>query len=309
MPFYTPLRYPGGKRRLLSVVSSLIEENQLDDVVYAEPFAGGAAVALALLFEEYASTIYLNDLSRSIFAFWDSVINDTDALCSKIRSSPLNIDEWHRQRAVYDARESADFSDLGFAILFLNRTNRSGIIGGGVIGGKNQAGGWPLDARFNRNELIYRIEKIGRYRDRIRIYQMEALDFTEKILNGAPQRVFAFFDPPYIRNGKDLYLNNYCVEDHFQLSSRIQGLGQPWICTYDRAAIELGLFPHHRTIEYGLKYTTQGRYEGREVMFLSQELALPQTWLRNPSKFLLDPSNRNLRLYGTLQDNCSLSCS
>ena len=67
--------------------------------------------------------------------------------------------EWRQQREVYGRRETADLDELGFATLFLNRTNRSGIIGGGVIGGKQQHGAWGLDARFTKSDLVQRIKK------------------------------------------------------------------------------------------------------------------------------------------------------
>src|SRR5579871_5548241 len=133
MPYYTPLRYPGGKRRLAPFVMRLLAENGMKNINYAEPYAGGAAVALALLLEEYASTIHINDLSRPVYAFWNSVINETSELCRRIERVKLSMAEWRRQRAIYENRETADLSELGFAALFLNRTNRSGIIGGGVI--------------------------------------------------------------------------------------------------------------------------------------------------------------------------------
>ena len=278
MAFYTPLRYPGGKRRLLTVVTRLLQENGLTDVEYAEPYAGGAAVALSLLFEEYASVIHLNDLSKPIFALWDSVVNKTDDMCHRIDSTPVTMDEWHKQRDVYEASGSADLSDLGFATLFLNRTNRSGIIGGGVIGGKQQNGAWSLDARFNKPELIQRIRKIGRYRSRIRLHQMDALDFVNDQLSQIAGNGFAFFDPPYIENGKTLYLDDYTPARHLELAESIQRLRLPWICTYDHAAIELGLYSDCRRIEYRLPYTAQGRYHGEEVMFVSHDLVLPVEW-------------------------------
>ena len=147
MPFYTPLRYPGGKRRLAPVVKRLLEDNRLKNVDYVEPYAGGAAIALALLLEEYASTVHINDLSRPVYAFWHTVLNHTLDLCRRIECVKVTMREWHRQRAIYEERDTADLGDLGFAALFLNRTNRSGIIGGGVIGGKHQNGEWALDVR------------------------------------------------------------------------------------------------------------------------------------------------------------------
>jgi DNA adenine methylase len=162
MPFYTPLRYPGGKRRLAPVVSRLLTANKLKNIDYVEPYAGGAAVALSLLFNEFAATVHINDLSRPVFAFWHTVLNATEDLCARVASVRVSMREWERQRSVYDDRDSADLTDLGFAALFLNRTNRSGIISGGVIGGKDQTGAWKLDARFTKPELINRIKRVAR---------------------------------------------------------------------------------------------------------------------------------------------------
>lgn len=300
MPHYSPLRYPGGKRRLFSVVTRLLEENGLHSIQYAEPYAGGAAVALSLLFEEYASSIHLNDLSRPIFALWDSVINHTDDVCERIIATPVTMEAWYEQRAVYCSSETADLTDLGFATLFLNRTNRSGILSGGVIGGKQQNGPWSLDARFNKSDLTKRINKIGRYRGRIQLYQQDALDFINQKLINFPSNSFAFFDPPYIESGKDLYLNNYTLEGHRALSEAVQTLDVPWICTYDHAAVESGLYPAHRRMEYRLPYTAQGKHQGIEVMFVSHNLTLPPEWSETDGPVRVTPRSGTYRLYGTL---------
>ena len=182
MSFYTPLRYPGGKRRLLSFIGRVLEVNQLWNVQYVEPCAGGASLPLAFLFEEYASNIHMNDLSRPVFAFWHSVLNDADELCRRIERTPVTMDEWYRQRAILEKPEVANLLELGYATFFLNRTNRSGIISGGVIGGKKQAGKWKLDCRFAKDELIRRIRRISRYRNRIHLYRQDAIDFTDNCL-------------------------------------------------------------------------------------------------------------------------------
>ena len=273
--YYSPLRYPGGKRRLTNTVFAILERNGLKDIEYAEAYAGGASLGLALLFEEYARVIHINDLSRPVHAFWQTALQETDALCRRIHDVDVNMEEWRRQRAVYDDRDSADTDDLGFATLFLNRTNRSGIIGGGVIGGKSQTGAWALDARFNKPELVRRIQRIARYRDRIRLYGLDARDFTDSVVRELGSNSLTFLDPPYIERGDGLYMNTYSLSDHVEIEGVVTNLLTPWLVTYDAAAVEQGLYSQFRRIAYGLEYTAQARYRGMEFMFFSDSWNVP----------------------------------
>ena len=300
MPFYTPLRYPGGKRRLASLVMRLLAENELQDVSYYEPYAGGSAIALALLMEEYASVVHMNDLSRAVYAFWSAVLNDTNELCRRIMTVKLDMPEWQKQRNVYDQRATSDLSELGFATLFLNRTNRSGILGGGVIGGKTQTGTWHLDARFNRIELVNRIRRISRYKNRIKLYQLDAAQFTSEVVSKADRDSFAFYDPPYIENGKGLYLNDYSLEGHRALADQVALLSLPWVVTYDYSAVRHKLYSKHRRLVYGLNYSAQGRYEGKEVMFVSDHLALPPEW-SELDRFTMSGDKSSHPLFGAME--------
>lgn len=283
------------------MVVRLLQENRLKDIDYVEPYAGGSAIALALLFGEHAATVHINDLSRSVYAFWHTVLNHTADLTRRVEQVRLSMREWHRQRAIYDEQETADLADLGFAALFLNRTNRSGIISGGVIGGKTQDGEWGIDARFNKGDLVERIRRIGRYRNRIKLYQHDALEFTRTIIPTLGSNTFTFYDPPYIENGEDLYLNDYDVDSHRQLSRGVVAVNQPWVVTYDIAAVRVGLYPAQRRMVYGLSYSAQDRYDGREVMFFADRLRLPELWLKS-RRILMSPTRSHHPVYGKMEN-------
>ena len=301
MPFHTPLRYPGGKRRLAPLVVQLVEANRLCDIAYVEPYAGGASLPLALLFNEYAATVYINDLSRSVFAFWSAVLDETEALCQRIEETEVTIDEWRRQRQVYLRREEADLFDLGFAAFFLNRTNRSGIIAGGVIGGRSQTGRWKLDARFNKHELTRRIRKVGRYRTRITLSQRDAGAFIDDMSVSVGENALFFMDPPYIDKGENLYLNDYSLDAHKKLARRIAELDRHWIVTYDYdAAVRNDLYQGHTRLSFALSYSAQERRLGREAMFLSDSLELPAGW-RDADRILISPEGGKYPLYATVE--------
>ena len=70
--------------------------------------------------------------------------------------------EWEKQKRIYENTRSEFL--LGFATFFLNRTNYSGVITGGPIGGFEQKGQWKIDARFNKKSLIDRIERISYFK-------------------------------------------------------------------------------------------------------------------------------------------------
>jgi len=274
--FHSPLRYPGGKRKLSNFIKLILKENKLLDGYYVEPYAGGSALALSLLFNEYIRKIYINDIDKSIFTFWDQVLNNTSSICQKIKDTPVTVEEWERQKKIQNSVNPNPL-DLAFSTFFLNRTNRSGIISGGIIGGKKQDGRWKLDARFNKIDLIKRIEKIGRFKDRIILSNYDAEIFLEKTLPNLNRPSLIYFDPPYYVKGKEaLYTNFYMESDHERVANRIYNLDHSWIISYDNVKPIFNLYNQFRYITYGLNYSAQSRYIGKEIMFFSDNLSIPE---------------------------------
>src|SRR5207302_1863340 len=112
-------RYPGGKQVLANVLAHVISLNGLQGGTYAEPYAGGAGAALALLFGENVSRIMINDADRCIYAFWNSVLRETDAFLRLLQRATLNVREWERQRKVYKNAKQHSALEVGFATFFL----------------------------------------------------------------------------------------------------------------------------------------------------------------------------------------------
>ena len=138
MQFYSPLRYPGGKNKLAKFVALICEKNAVSGH-YVEPYAGGASVALHLLFNGHVKEVTINDYDRAIYAFWYSILNDTEKFCRKIRNTDVTLETWRKQKKIQNNKATEkNLLKLGFSTFYLNRTNYSGIIDGGMIGGVSQ---------------------------------------------------------------------------------------------------------------------------------------------------------------------------
>ena len=260
---------------MVDYLKRLMEANNLCDGTYIEPYAGGASVALSLLFSEYASKIKINDIDRSIYAFWYSVLNETDALCRLITDTPVNMDVWHTQREVQAHKLEVNLLELGFSTFFLNRSNRSGILNGGVIGGMNQDGNYKIDARYNKQDLIERIENVAEYADRIELTSMDAVSLIKRYKRTPAEKTLVYLDPPYYVKGRDLYLNYYNDDDHRDIAKAIKKYKGKWLISYDAVPFISELYRDYRTKEYYLSYSAGNPSKGKEIMVYSDELVIP----------------------------------
>ena len=281
MIFYSPLRYPGGKNKLAKFIALVCEKNNINGH-YIEPYAGGASVALFLLFNNYVKEITINDIDRSIYAFWHSILNESDKLCNLIRKTAVNINNWKTQKEIQRYKKATPLLKLGFSTLFLNRANMSGIINGGVIGGIKQRGKYKIDCRFNKEDLIRRIKRIAEHKRKINLYNIDALDLIKNIQHKSKnsQTIF-YFDPPYYLKGQFLYTNYYNHSNHLEISNAIKKIKKSrWIVSYDDIPETKFLYRGFKKIEYSFCHTAYKPKEGREVLFFNKNLIIPR--IKNP---------------------------
>lgn len=275
---YTPLRYPGGKARFAPLIASIMKKSGLDGGHYLEPYAGGAGVGLFLLLEGIVDKIHINDADPAIAVFWRAAVHDSENLINMTTKEPVTMDASHHWRDVMLGKIPASELERGFATLFMNRTNRSGILKGGVIGGKAQAGIYKVNERFMREELCIRLNRIGKLKDRIHVYEKDAHELLLECHTFLPTRSLAYLDPPYYVKGEGLYRNFYKHDDHVKISDLLSNsrFRRPWVVSYDNADEIREMYSHARSVTYGLNYTAQRKYKGSEVMFFSKKLVIPE---------------------------------
>lgn len=241
---------------------------------YVEPFAGGAGLALKLLLNGDVKRIVINDFDISIYAFWKSVLFDTEAFCHKIQGTNVNQKEWVHQRTIYNSNTS-NLLELGFSAFYLNRTNVSGIISGGIIGGQEQQGRYKIDARYNKEALINKIQTIASYKEQITVLNCDTKELLQSNALRRYYKAFINFDPPYVSKGSKLYKNYFTDNDHKELCHLISKCKRKWIVTYDICPLVWELYHKYRSSYLDITYSVQRSQKAKEYIFFSNNLIIP----------------------------------
>lgn len=254
----SPLRYPGGKSALAGLFADLIADLGIRNCAYVEPYAGGVGAGIALLREGIVKRLVINDIDPAVYSFWTQVVDYNGAFADWIAAVPLTLDEWRRHRDVYRSKTS-DQAALGRAFFYLNRTNRSGVLNAGVIGGQAQSGRYKIGARFNRKALAERVKAIGDLRSAI---EVTALDGRTVIQQHARRKSsFLYIDPPYVRAGSQLYLNAFETRDHEALADTVKRIREAhWLMTYDESPFIEHLYASQ--FQGSLRLNYSARYPG-----------------------------------------------
>ncbi|ASV86702.1 D12 class N6 adenine-specific DNA methyltransferase family protein [Ochrobactrum quorumnocens] len=280
------MRYPGGKGKLAPYIEALLQMNGLEGGHYAEPFAGGGAVALSLLFSERVKQIHINDLDFAVYSFWKAAVDHTDELISKILETEVSVDNWRIQRDIKKDHTNRSIVEIGFSTFFLNRTNRSGILNGGMIGGVLQAGEWKLDCRFNKEELVSRIKRIGFYRSRINVTNLDASVFLTDHLSNVYQRCLIYIDPPYYVKGAYLYQNHFSHDDHVALAERVKAIkDHKWFVSYDNVSEIKNIYKDCEQEDFSIGYSARNYSKGAEVMIFGPGMSRPNSVFSNKAEY------------------------
>lgn len=264
----SPLRYPGGKRRLMPYVAAALNVNDLEPDLFVEPFAGGASVALELLATGKVRRIGLAERDPYLAAFWSTVFFDSDWLCGLIDEVDVSLVTWKKlKEGSFTSRR-----DRALACLFLNRTSFNGTLHtrAGPIGGKAQATPYKIDCRFPRERLKRRVRACAALSDRVAfIREADALDVIRDARGGANgKELFFYLDPPFWAKADRLYRFSFTSSDHRRLSTALRDVPEPYLLSYDPAPEIEALYARHDCLieSVELLYGTQRTAEEELVI-------------------------------------------
>lgn len=235
--YLSPLRYPGGKRKLVTYVASALDRNGIPKINrIIEPFAGGAAMSISLVEAKIAHEAILNDLDPLVSSFWSVVFSDHHfELADRILDAKVTLAEWEKQRVA----NPTDIVDKAFKCIFLNRTSFSGSLNpsAGPLGGKSQSSANRIDCRWNANELADRIWRLGRLSGKVRVYNRDFRSLVGSFRSAHSRNpdllALWYFDPPFFHKADKLYRHWFRNEDHRALARCLERLNEPWILSYD----------------------------------------------------------------------------
>ena len=272
----SPLRYPGGKRRLVPYLAALLTENNLQPGLFAEPYAGGASVSLELLSLDLVKRVVIGDADPMVNAFWETVMTDVDWLCEEVESIALDVATWERMKETrFRARRK-----LALACLYLNRTSFNGALHwrAGPIGGKAQESDYDIGCRFPRERLISRLQKCAEMADRIDVAPAQNAMTTVRQVRERARRedasVFFYLDPPFWAKSNYLYRHAFTEIEHERLADQLQWIQDPFVLSYDPAPEIVELYTGHsagKVAEIELLYSGSSRSAGAEILISNVE--------------------------------------
>ncbi|MEA5505931.1 DNA adenine methylase [Halotia wernerae UHCC 0503] len=243
----SPLRYPGGKSKAIKQIAKYLPDKFSK---FREPFVGGGSVFIYLKQKFPDLKIWINDLNRELFLFWQFTQSHLPQLVKEIRHVK---DQCTDGKLLFEELASVDtnsLSDFDRAVRFfiLNRITFSGTV---------ESGGFSEQAFHQRftYSSIDRLEKLETIlTPDIKITN---LDYGE-ILHADGKDVFIFLDPPYFAATKSkLYGKRgdlHTSFDHQRFAELVIKCHHSWLITYDDSPQVRENFQSSNLFEWELQY-------------------------------------------------------
>ena len=275
MAIKNPLRYPGAKSKLYDYIYKLLTVENKVGCTFYEPFAGSASLSFLLLENNAIQKAVINELDPLLYNFWLSVFDNTEDLVQMIKDIDITIENWHEFSRYRDKNylHGKTTVQIGFAGLFLNRTNFSGILKANPLGGLHQNSSYSIGCRFNKNKIIDSIQELSKFRNKIEIHNMEALDFMKQELRYKRNKsIFVYIDPPYYKEGANLYRYYYTPAQHKALAQYLLKKTFPWLVSYDDSEKIKKLYTQVAPLKIHMDYSIHTSRKAEELLISNLEI-------------------------------------
>ncbi len=183
------LKWVGGKRRLIPEIKGLLP-NDLDQLIYYEPFVGGGA----LLFELRPEQAVINDYNEELINVYRVIRDHPKELVEELKRHRNTAEYFYAFRSLDRDPVFETLTDIQRAsrIIYLNKTCYNGLYRVNSEGQFNVPFG-----RYKNPNIVNEstIEAVSKYLNESDIEICNG-DY-EQILNNIPANAFVYLDPPY----------------------------------------------------------------------------------------------------------------
>jgi DNA adenine methylase len=252
----SPLRYPGGKSRAVSIISKYIPE---DTTQLCSPFFGGGSLELACA--QNGIRVYGYDSFAPLVDFWQLLLTNPKKLANNVEKYyPLKKEKFYELQKI----QLGSKSKLERATVFfvLNRTSFSGS----TLSGGMASGGPHNNPRFTKSS----IDKLRKFK--IKNLTIQQADFKKSIPRH--KNALLYLDPPYLIQSK-LYGKKGDLHKNFDHNALVKILKKRnnWILSYNNSKEIHELYSDYTIMYPDWKYGMSHDKSSREVLILSHDIA------------------------------------
>ncbi len=166
----SPLRYPGGKSKILDLLSTYLHEEKK---TFVDVYCGGGSVGLSLLLSGIVEHLVMNDLDKGVYALFYVILTAPEMLIEKIKTiTPDRNLFFEYQQMIKKNYEGYSKLERAFGFLVVNRLAFSGIWNANPTSNLLQ--------RWNPKVLEKRIWNIWEKREQITLLNEDALKVIEE---------------------------------------------------------------------------------------------------------------------------------
>jgi DNA adenine methylase len=223
-----PFPYQGSKRRLAGPILGLIPKGIR---TFIEPFAGSAAVTLAVACNGKADDYRLNDIHGPLVALWHEILSNPEGLAEGYEKLWLRQDG--KEREFYDKVRS-QFNELHkphCLLYLLARCVKAAI----RYNAKGEFNNSPDNRRKGMNPFTMRENILLTSRILVGRTRITCHDYR-KVLDEATSDDFVYMDPPYqgVCGRRDpRYVSRVEYDEFADALGKLNNKGVPFIVSYD----------------------------------------------------------------------------